>query len=225
MSKNRPEKRCISMQYFSDKGLDDEDLSETVTFEDLSEREDLDFSDFALIKLFGKKFGRKFVSNYPEYPLMVGERHLAAALVLAQIIYWSQLEWDSGGYEGRDYVFKSKLQVKKDGEYCLVKSAREMHLEIGIPERTVEKCYAHLKKLGFIRTENHNFNRIKTTHIFVNESKFCQEFFKAAVILDKKRKDENYDDFIEEDDFFRDKPAPRFINGNDRGNWERSHSK
>jgi len=82
---------------------------------------------------------------------------LAAGVFLSQLIYWFL----------PDKKGQTKLRVKRDGKYWLVKSRSDWWGECRVSVRQVDRAIKTLKEMGIIETMVGKFNSNPTTHIWL----------------------------------------------------------
>jgi len=124
-----------------------------------NDQEDIRFADF----IAWEKSSRDTIDLKRVYVDIAGD--LVAGVLLSQIIYW----WYIPGKDG-----KTKLRVKKNGKYYLVKNLDEWWNECRIKKDTAKRKLKHLENKGLIVIENHFFNGKKTNYITLNKSNFLK---------------------------------------------------
>lgn len=93
---------------------------------------------------------------------------LIAGLLLSQIIYWNLPSKETG---------KSKLQVKKDGHYWIVKGREDWYNEIRITKRQYDRASKILieKDLIIPSKTNWKFGGVPKTHLRLNFNKLIHK--------------------------------------------------
>ncbi|MEK4416476.1 conserved phage C-terminal domain-containing protein [Bacillus sp. FSL K6-0268] len=89
---------------------------------------------------------------------------LIAGILLGQIVYW-YLPNEQG---------KSKLKVKKNGEFWLAKSREDWGDEIRITPKQYDRAIKKLIEKGFVTVQKFKFNGAPTHHIQLNISELNQ---------------------------------------------------
>ncbi|MGM1405172.1 DnaD domain-containing protein [Bacillus cereus group sp. BceL309] len=89
---------------------------------------------------------------------------LIAGILLGQIVYW-YMPNEQG---------KSKLRVKKNGEFWLAKSREDWKDEIRITPKQYDRAIKILIEKGFVEVKKFKFNGAPTNHIKLNISEVTQ---------------------------------------------------
>ncbi|PEB19692.1 replication protein [Bacillus toyonensis] len=89
---------------------------------------------------------------------------LIAGILLGQIVYW-YMPNEQG---------KSKLRVKKNGEFWLAKSREDWRNEIRITPKQYDRAIKILIEKGFVEVQKFKFNGAPTNHIKLNISEVTQ---------------------------------------------------
>ncbi|WP_255287684.1 conserved phage C-terminal domain-containing protein [Bacillus thuringiensis] len=89
---------------------------------------------------------------------------LIAGILLGQIVYW-YMPNEQG---------KSKLRVKKNGEFWLAKSREDWRNEIRITPKQYDRAIKILIEKGFVEVQKFKFNGAPTNHIKLNISEVTE---------------------------------------------------
>ncbi|WP_088110497.1 conserved phage C-terminal domain-containing protein [Bacillus wiedmannii] len=89
---------------------------------------------------------------------------LIAGILLGQIVYW-YMPNEQG---------KSKLRVKKNGEFWLAKSREDWRNEIRITPKQYDRAIKILIEKGFVEVKKFKFNGAPTNHIKLNISEVTE---------------------------------------------------